>query len=716
MPSSSLLIAIVLSSLPGFLRAQERTAFVGATVHTMVEGESPRPLTILVEGDRIRTLSPSLELAPGTRQIDVSGKHIVPGLIDAYTHFDPDHDALYTAVGITTVRDVGGDRLRLILTRRTASRNRVPGPTLLTAGALVGGEPPVTPQAVSLRNEHSAEEFLPILFADEIDFLSIHPGLPHDAWRKAIELAHQAELQVWGPLPTNTSLVEAVSAGQDGFHFLDGLLPKGVGWDIVQMPALDIAIKTLADAGRGVVPLLVVNATRLENQGTGTDQLALLGLLDPNYESWWKAELVGRIEGMSSENAARGQRILEKQLALTARLAKAGVPLVPGSAGAQPWLFPGQALHRELALWVRAGMGAEEVLWRATRGAAGVLGIEKERGALFAGAAADLVCVDADPRLDLATLLDPAIVCVRGRVLERRDLADLLQTVAADKRATRETLALPMALEAPPGPRTFGDPGEQAVAEGDALVLDGILESVSLGQRLSGERFQVWQLSDGRTAYCGRILYPAAREDQKRQVQVVQVVKDGQLESSYVTLSQAGMQVVARGLWAARTWRMSTKLNGQPLTDNTSIPIHPRCVDVSSVTSLLILGQSALGHEIPIVHLREGLEGELVNWISELDDNGDHQLQTPLGPLAFRLNANGAPERVVQRRGGGVIETILSDFTTFGGAGHPLPAEKRKVKAAAEAAASADEDPTRDEPAAEEAATGDGQAQKEDGR
>jgi len=652
----------------------------------MVPGEAPRIATVLVEGERMRFLAEGEDPAPGTRQIDLAGKHLLPGLIDAYTHFDSEHDALYTAVGVTTVRDVGGDRLGLLVAREPASRDRVPGPRLLTAGALVGGEPPVTPQAVSLRNEHAAEEYLPILFEEQVDFLSIHPGLPESAWRKTLELAHAAGLQVWGPLPTHATLASAVAAGQDGFHFLDGLLPAEVAWEFAQPGAFASSVRRLGDAGVGVVPLLVVHAARLENQGAASEQLALLELLDPSYESWWKAELVARVEVATPAELARAQRVLDKQGRLVKQLAEAGVKLLPGSAGGQPWLFPGQALHRELGLWVRAGMTPEEVLRRATHDAALALGLE-DRGSLRDGAVADLVCVDSDPRQDLSVLLDPTLVCVRGRVLERIELSDLLQTMARRQAAKRERLTRPLELAPPPGPRAFGEPGEEPVAAGDVLVLEGQVESRALGQRVSSERFQVWQRSDGRTAFCGRVLYPGATEGEDREVEVCQVLEEGRLERSYVTLSHAGMRFEARGLWAARTWRMSNRLEGQSLSETTSLPVRPRFVDVSSITSLLILGQIGLERELPVVHLREGLEGELVQWQGQLDDKGDHQVRTPLGALAFRLNDEGAPERMVQQRGGALIETDLLSHEAFGGAGLPLPLSKRRARAAAEARA-----------------------------
>jgi len=682
---------------PSELPKAERTALVGATVHTLVPGEEPRLATVILEGDRIVAVEDPGELAPGTRRIDVAGLHIVPGLIDGYVSFDTEHDALYTAAGITCVRDVGGDRLKLLL-ERGELRDRTPGPRLLTAGALVGGQPPVTTHSVSLSNAHAAEEYLPILFNEAVDFLSLHPSIPRDAWKRALELAHERELAVWGPPPGGVSLAEAVAAGQDGFHFLDGLLPPEVDWTFVQPAALAGNIAALAAASRPIVPLVGVLATRLENQGSDAERMRLFQLLDPTYESWWKSELLARLEGHTPQTLREQGRVLERQLELLQTMAQGGVLLLPGSGAPQPWLLPGQALHRELGLWVRAGLAPAEVLRLATRGAAEILGIADEHGALFPGASADLVAIRADPTEDLTALLDPELVCVRGRVLERGDIEDLLATLAARVGEVRARLAEPLELAAPPRPREFGAWTEDGWKDGtaDVLILDGAVETRAVGQRVAAERFQVWKLGDGGTGYCGRILYPALQGDAEREVTVVQIVRAGALQRCKVSLRQGAQSVDFLGLWTAGTWRMDSRLNGQPFHPPPPLRMHPRCVDVSSVTSLLMLGQAPLEERIPVLHLREGLEPELVYWKSELDDQGDHQIRTHLGPLAFRMNASGAPERVLRRLGQGMIESRLTSTEAFGGAGLPLPAAKRR---AAEATSPAERETGEGEPA-----------------
>src|SRR6185436_2447415 len=103
----------------------------GATVHSMLPGDPPRVADVCIANGRIRALGPDAASGsePPTTVLELQGKHLFPGLIDAYVNFDPEHDALYLAAGVTTVRDLGGDHFALSLERAPARRDLVPGPT-----------------------------------------------------------------------------------------------------------------------------------------------------------------------------------------------------------------------------------------------------------------------------------------------------------------------------------------------------------------------------------------------------------------------------------------------------------------------------------------------------------------------------------------------------------------------------------------------------------
>jgi len=62
----------------------EPVALRGATIHTVTSGVIENG-TILLEGGVITAIGTDVEIPDGTRVVDVSGKHIYPGLIDAYS-------------------------------------------------------------------------------------------------------------------------------------------------------------------------------------------------------------------------------------------------------------------------------------------------------------------------------------------------------------------------------------------------------------------------------------------------------------------------------------------------------------------------------------------------------------------------------------------------------------------------------------------------------
>jgi imidazolonepropionase-like amidohydrolase len=111
---------------------------------------------------------------------------------------------------------------------------------------------------------------------------------------------------------------------------------------------------------------------------------------------------------------------------LTGELHKAGVPLLVGSDSLDPFVFPGDSFHHELAELVRAGFAPMEALQAATRGAALFLGREKDFGTVEAGRAADLVLLSADPVENIANTRKVWAVIRNGGYYDRATLDTLL--------------------------------------------------------------------------------------------------------------------------------------------------------------------------------------------------------------------------------------------------------------------------------------------------
>ena len=95
-----------------------------------------------------------------------------------------------------------------------------------------------------------------------------------------------------------------------------------------------------------------------------------------------------------------------------------GVPIVAGTDG-----LAGFALHRELELYVQAGIPAPEVLRIATLGAATVMHRDDKLGSVAPGKLADLVIVDGDPTVRISDVRNVRTVVKDGVVFDARAVA-----------------------------------------------------------------------------------------------------------------------------------------------------------------------------------------------------------------------------------------------------------------------------------------------------
>ena len=90
---ATLVVAVLWAMAPAILGAQVRmtvppqsepVALVGATIHTVTSGVIENG-TILLENGLITAIGADVDIPDGTRVVDATGKHIYPGLIDAYS-------------------------------------------------------------------------------------------------------------------------------------------------------------------------------------------------------------------------------------------------------------------------------------------------------------------------------------------------------------------------------------------------------------------------------------------------------------------------------------------------------------------------------------------------------------------------------------------------------------------------------------------------------
>jgi imidazolonepropionase-like amidohydrolase len=103
---------------------------------------------------------------------------------------------------------------------------------------------------------------------------------------------------------------------------------------------------------------------------------------------------------------------------------KAGVPLVTGTDAGNLLVFHGPTVHRELQLWVEAGIPPAVALQAATYNAARLLHADKRIGLVAPGYDANLLLVDGDPIRDISSTERISAVVLKGERVRRADLFD----------------------------------------------------------------------------------------------------------------------------------------------------------------------------------------------------------------------------------------------------------------------------------------------------
>ena len=106
------------------------------------------------------------------------------------------------------------------------------------------------------------------------------------------------------------------------------------------------------------------------------------------------------------------------------RAYQAGVPLVAGSDAGNLLVFHGPSLHRELQLWVSAGIPPKAALQAATYNAARLLGADSRIGSIQKGRDADLLLVDGNPLEDITATERISQIIYKGERINRSRLFD----------------------------------------------------------------------------------------------------------------------------------------------------------------------------------------------------------------------------------------------------------------------------------------------------
>jgi imidazolonepropionase-like amidohydrolase len=414
-----LALGLVLALAPssGGAAAGAARAYVGFRLWDG-SGRAPVERAVLVVQDgRIVAAGAGVAVPKGAERIDLSGRFVIPGLVNAHAHVGETRGlrsgpelysranvleqlALYARYGVTTVVSLGGDQAEGFRVRDEQGT-----PSLVRARLHVAG------RVVDASTPEAAREQVAALAAQKPDWVKIRVDdnlgtaakMTPEVYRAVIEEAHRRGLRVAAHIFYLEDARALLDAGVD--YLAHSVRDQGVPAEFVA------AVKK-----RGIpfCPTLMREVSTFayaEEPAFFADPF-FLKEADPAVLSELRSA-ERRERTRSSPAAARYREALKVASRNLKALADAGAPIVMGTDTGPPARFQGYFEHEELRLMVEAGLSPAQVLLAATGGAARALGLA-DVGRLEPGAWADFLVLTADPLVDIGNTRRLEAVYVAG--------------------------------------------------------------------------------------------------------------------------------------------------------------------------------------------------------------------------------------------------------------------------------------------------------------
>jgi imidazolonepropionase-like amidohydrolase len=393
--------------------------------------------TVVIVGNRIQSVGPdaAAKIPTGAEIIDAGGKALLPGLWDMHVHISPGPDGmLHIAAGVTSARDMGNDTGTVLGLKKKFDEGTEIGPRLVLAGMMDSPGPFQVPIGLLASTEPEARAIVNRYADLGFEQIKIYSSMKPELVPAIIEEAHKRGLRVSGHVPAFMTAEQVVRLGFDEvqhvnflfLNFIDSVKDTramsrftAVGSDAA---GLDFSSKRVRD----FLQLLKDRHTVSDpTVGTFEDMfVARAGTMSPNM-----AAVADRLPSQVRRGLFGGglpirpgmdQRYRDSynaMLRMVDELYKSGITIVAGTDG-----WAGFGLHRELELYVRAGIPPTEVLRIATLVAARVMKHDDERGSIAPGKLADVILVDGDPSTNISDIRKVSTVVRNGVVYKSADI------------------------------------------------------------------------------------------------------------------------------------------------------------------------------------------------------------------------------------------------------------------------------------------------------
>ncbi len=397
----ALLVALAVPAVRA--QAMDRLAFVGATVIDPVRDEPIRNATVLVVDGKIQSVTRGPANIPSeTRVIDLNGRYLVPGLIDAHVHIasvETARRALHS--GVTTARSMGVSHFADVGLRELSARGVIEAPEIVAAGYHVRPEPTEAlfidaPElgdllSAGMRDEAAIKRMARVLIGRGVNFIKAvateRAGLPETDPRKPIY--EEAELRALVDEAETAGVPVAAHAhGDEGGRAAVLAGVRSIEHGTYLSPE---TLRLMVERGTYLVPTIAV-VVDVSTPGGDYDNAVL---------------------------QVRGRHMLPRVRETAATAHRLGVRL---AAATDTGYGPGSVvrLSHELIELVGVGLSPLEAIRSATTVAAELLGVDDHTGRVAAGFDADLLVLERNPLDDIGAYQDVLMVVNNGRVVVDR--------------------------------------------------------------------------------------------------------------------------------------------------------------------------------------------------------------------------------------------------------------------------------------------------------
>lgn len=416
-------------------------AIVNANLFDSQTGKSVPGSTVVIEGNRIKAVGKDgqVTIPAGAERIDARGRALLPGLADMHVHLGEDEGVQHLAAGVTSVRDLAGDTDALLALKRRVEAGEEIGPRISMSGIMDGPGPFAGPTKVLVDTAAKAQAAIDNYAKLGYQGIKIYSSIKPELVPAIIKMAHEKGLRVGGHVPAFMNAKQFIEAGADemqhiNFVFLnfffdevkDTRTPARFTTIAQRASKLDLNsaevrsfVQLLKDHRTVIDPTVTIFYSMFTNKpGTiGPAYAPIASRLPPQV----RRQLLSGGLPIPAGSEQQYRDSADAMLKMIKLLYDSGITLVAGTDD-----LPGFTLHRELEMYVQAGIPAPEVLRIATLNGAKVLKREAELGSIAPGKLADMIVVAGDPARQISDIRNTDLVVKDGKVYE---VAALYRTI-----------------------------------------------------------------------------------------------------------------------------------------------------------------------------------------------------------------------------------------------------------------------------------------------